>query len=1088
MSYSPEQLDSFRILGLEPGDAFDEVERAYQGLIKTWDPNRFGDDQPRRRRAEKKLRQLSQAYERLSADLKNGSGPSEEVAAAVEVAAPEAPPPPSTPARHWTESWRFLWIVAMVLALTYLGVDSYTRFVSIWNTTKGTVSNYPLPERDLTSITGYAFNQHVQVMPALGTDGYHWIMQMERMLDGREGLRVRHTDYDGPPGGREVHWSSSLHWLVAALAWVDHLVTHDPLPVSLERTEPWANTFVLLVLMIALPIVAMRRFGSIPAAILALSFITTYPYYEFSFVGYLDHHGLAASSDLMMVFFLACAGAGWLRNEKLSPDKLTPGERALWQWLPDPPAARRWMIASGIATGTGLWISTASVIPAMFGVGLGALVSTGYLARDLAPNEVALLRKQASWMMAFCIVVGACAGAVVLWLKWDVAGGALGAIIGGLLGWLAVFCLLQSSPDKTPVGRADPTLWRTWGTAVACTSIFYYLLEYAPAHFSMRLEVNHPLYALAAYGAGDLLCRFCWLLQAIGRRGAANNLGTVWNEHRLRIGGSLAMVLVLPVLVLAGGEAVFVIRPGFLLNLHTDYILEFRTFFTQMSLLSPMQIAGGISFIPITALPMLLLLGAPDLQRQWKAVLGIAVLPALVLLALALIQIRWLGISCAMWCGGLVVAAAVTTLPGSAFRWQAGFRRPIAVLLLLITLVPFPVFTLYQWIGTDLNKLSGPTELDLTQIVTRDVSQRIRARLGSEQGVILSGPTTTTWMMYFGGFKGVGTLYWENIAGLRAAAATYSARPTWEDAKKLIDENHVTHICIFSWDAFAEEYARLGAGLRKPADSDIKTQQAQARELQDSFVVKILTQHPLPNWLRAIPYHMPDHPWLRFAYVNLLEVVPEQTEEEAHLHLAEYALEMGNVNFLNIAAQELDQLLKNNPNDYPAQIVRAMVMLSSGNPDLAGPAAQLVFNNLAQAGTLDLEDRVYLAIVLLNSGHNDEAIKQAAACVAMADEKSMRHLVPERLAVALQMAASLPAGSYPQATFDLGLSLLPTPLRVQVIAEQAAVAAPKNPAQAVALYRQALVLAAGVYDGAEWPDSAAVHERGCVGAQRRGSG
>jgi tetratricopeptide (TPR) repeat protein len=99
-----------------------------------------------------------------------------------------------------------------------------------------------------------------------------------------------------------------------------------------------------------------------------------------------------------------------------------------------------------------------------------------------------------------------------------------------------------------------------------------------------------------------------------------------------------------------------------------------------------------------------------------------------------------------------------------------------------------------------------------------------------------------------------------------------------------------------------------------------------------------------------------------------------------------------------------------------------------------------------------------LSLVLLNSGRNQEAVKQAAACMAMADETGLRHLVPERLEIVLQLAATLPAGSYPAKTFDLGLSLLPKPLRVQVIGEQAADRSVANPAQAVALYRDALKL------------------------------
>jgi tetratricopeptide (TPR) repeat protein len=70
----------------------------------------------------------------------------------------------------------------------------------------------------------------------------------------------------------------------------------------------------------------------------------------------------------------------------------------------------------------------------------------------------------------------------------------------------------------------------------------------------------------------------------------------------------------------------------------------------------------------------------------------------------------------------------------------------------------------------------------------------------------------------------------------------------------------------------------------------------------------------------------------------------------------------------------------------------------------------------------------------------------------------MRHLVPERLEIMLQLAADLPAGSYSTKTFDLGVSLLPKPMRALVLGEEAAVVSPTNPARAVALYREVLDL------------------------------
>ena len=1009
MSLSPNELNElYRILEVRQGAPLEEVDRAYQAWLKKLDPNRFGNDKPRRIKAEQKKLRLKAAYEQLSAELgQNGTSPAINPTAAMPSDQPAATPTriPSPamvvrpPGYHWSQSWKYLWIGGIVFAMTFLLIDSKFKLNGIANTTKMTVVSLPSPAPDPTSRTGYPGNQHVQVMPALGTDGYHWLMQTELMLDGEEGVRVRHTDLDGPPGGREVHWSSSLHWLVAGLAYMDHLLTHDPMTVSLERTEPWANTFILGLMILILPMVIARRFGSIPATLIALTFVVVYPYYEFSFVGYLDHHGLAASSDLLMTLMLAAAGAGWVRNDKLDPATLTPIDRALWKWLPDRAQAKRWLIASGFFAGTGLWISSASIIPAMFGVGLGALLSTGWLARN---------------------------------------------------------------PQEKDVGRADPTLWRFWGIAAACSSVFFYLLEYAPSHFTMRLEVNHPLYALALVGAGELLCCGSIAFQATESADSFFDgfykffQSAAQQGKRVLIGAGI--VLLLPLTVLIGGEHVFVIRPGFLLNLHNDYILEFRTFFTQMGFLTPLQIAGGISMIPLAVFPIFLLLWAPDLQKPWKAVVGVAFIPAAFVLGLAYIQIRWLGIDCALWCSALAVAAAATTSPGSTYRWGAGARRLTAAVLLFVIIVPFPVFTAVQW--DEQHFQPGVSELDLTQVVTRDVSQRLRYRLGNapeDRGVIVSGPTTTTWMMYFGGFRGIGNLYWENEAGLETTAAIYSAT-TNEEAKRLIDANHVTHICIYQWDAFAEEYARLGAGLRKPKDE--RERQAQDARLSQAFILKILTQHILPHWLRPLPYRIPDSPMLKNTYVMILEVVPEMSDAEYFLRLGQWAEQIGGGNSLGAAEYDFNLSLQAQPDYLPTLVAETQVHQTRGETALFNLGIQSILDHLDQAPAMALEDRVELCNVLFADNQLQKCGEQIQAALAAANEKSMRHVAIERMQVFLQIAAHLLDPNQPtSANFDLATSLLPPPQQAQVLAERAS--ALKNAghaAKAVELYQKAVKL------------------------------
>ena len=996
--------------------------------------------------------------------------------------------------------WKYLWVVGVALALAFLGVDSYSRLVGIWQTSEISMANLPLPLPDPSSLTGYYGNQHVQVMPALGTDGYHWILQTEQMLhapDGpNAGWRVRHVDYDGLPGGREVHWSSSLHWLVAALAWTDHILLREPMGAALEHTEPWANTFVLCLLIIFVPWVVSRRMGAVAAGLLALCFVTVYPYYEFSFVGYFDHHGLAASSDLLMVLFLVAGGAGWLRAEKVLPERLAPGERALWDWLPERRRAKGWFIASGIAGGVGLWVSAASVVPPMFGIGVAALIGTGMMGRMSGPKTVY---------------------------------------------------------------RAEPGLWRIWGIAGAATSLFFYLVEYFPSHFSWRLEVNHPLYALAWLAAGDLLCRVCQLLQ--GRKQAP------WEVVRMAMAlvADVLALAAIPAAILGHGEKVFGILPGtFLVNYHVDYILEFREFLTQMTYLNPMQIVGGISFIPLTVVPVGVLLCVPGLARPWRALLLTGLLPGLVMSGLAQVQIRWLGLDCAVsavelattvlvisklwpdipWTKmAMVVGAGVMLAAGAIFctgaalapwvavatasvaaltiilwtRWHpaalvfaatlvglsalapwvagtpavwdffthrlnppetlnfasiswtiikaagviagiglglllpglvvsavgAGFFRwsgrecvramytGLVLIFVAFVVLPFPIFTANQWAVTNFNKWSGPQELDLTQVVTRDMAQRLRARLGKVPGRILSGPTTSTWMMYFGGFQGLGTLYWENTAGLKTAAAIYSAK-TDDEALRLIKENHITHIAIFSWDAFIEEYARLNAGLRRPTTE--AEGKAQAEQLKDSFLVRLVGDHHVPSWLRVVPYRMPDHPMLKYAYALLYEVDPGQSAQESELREAQGELGYGTTEGLVAGANRLRQLEERQPEYLPAFVNYALVRLGDGNRTSFLEEMQKVMPLLDKAASLPLADRVDLCIALFYAQDTTDLMREFSTALAGADETSLRRVQPDKLVTFLQIAERFSKLSAEQrSTLRQGMSLLTPAQQHQVL-------------------------------------------------------
>jgi uncharacterized protein YjbI with pentapeptide repeats len=56
---------SYFLLGLDPGATPDEIKEAWRDLVQVWHPDRFGGNDRLQEKAQEKLKQINQAYERL---------------------------------------------------------------------------------------------------------------------------------------------------------------------------------------------------------------------------------------------------------------------------------------------------------------------------------------------------------------------------------------------------------------------------------------------------------------------------------------------------------------------------------------------------------------------------------------------------------------------------------------------------------------------------------------------------------------------------------------------------------------------------------------------------------------------------------------------------------------------------------------------------------------------------------------------------------------------------------------------------------------------------------------------------------------
>ncbi len=206
---------------------------------------------------------------------------------------------------------------------------------------------------------------------------------------------------------------------------------------------------------------------------------------------------------------------------------------------------------------------------------------------------------------------------------------------------------------------------------------------------------------------------------------------------------------------------------------------------------------------------------------------------------MGMLQVRWLGIANALLLP--TIPTCLGCIFGAHFPHRFSLGEKIAAVTIGCVLFgTFPTSSLIQTVRS-LGRVPDLGLDDAFAVYIRDISYTLRRDNPDRELVILSGPTTTTYMMYHGSMKGIGTLYWENVPGLKAAAEIYSAR-TATEALELVKKHKLSHITIFASDAFAFEYTRLHRGLPFGA------------EASDAFIPSMIANLQSPRWLK--PFHI----------------------------------------------------------------------------------------------------------------------------------------------------------------------------------------------------------------------------------------
>ena len=410
--------------------------------------------------------------------------------------------------------------------------------------------------------------------------------------------------------------------------------------------------------------------------------------------------------------------------------------------------------------------------------------------------------------------------------------------------------------------KGAPLPWRSWAFGGAAVSLLAYVVEYFPGHMRLQLRVNHPLYAVAWMGLGELLSRLdSWMRESRSPRGA-REIGTC--------ALAAAAVASLPVAMRWSPDRSFLSDDPLALRL-----TNLPGGAVASGLSEWIHRAGSAGAVAAACMPVILLGPAVWLllhertRGASRAAIAVALGPVLAALVLATGRLGW-------WHGfdaALVVLLVAVT---AAFQVDG---NPRITPWMWSALVGFAfAFGLVQVAPASIQ--SGSIVLRLTRaevegVYERTLAHRIADLAGPDGATVLVSPGRTSSLCFYGGLRGLGTYNWENREGVSAEFHIATAMQP-EEAHAVITERGVTHIVLPSWDTDLDEFARMSL-----------------RNKEESFIYTLHnTDGGIFSWLRAIPFELPPVAGFEDRSVLLLAVTEDADPATVQGRFVEYLVEM----------------------------------------------------------------------------------------------------------------------------------------------------------------------------------------------------
>ena len=387
--------------------------------------------------------------------------------------------------------------------------------------------------------------------------------------------------------------------------------------------------------------------------------------------------------------------------------------------------------------------------------------------------------------------------------------------IAGLALAGVVLALLMPLDLTDEDAEYSPELWRMWGMVAASVGGVCYLIEYAPSHFSMRLEVNNPFLILSILCVGEMMVH-------LTRRGGGSD-----RTKRILLGAGALLFPLIVVLGLPQWHSFRNVEMRRLLNIIVEF-LSYRNlnrgspladWFTQHYGLLPVSIIGAL----------VLARSQRTLLCEWAS-LWISFCVCLLSLFLSLAQVRWAGLH------AVVVLWMAVLVSHVAWRHFPEYRLGLAVAIAFALIAGGGFYVRDFARIRSIRRMQTIPQEFIDALVRKNIEESLGEVAKGRPMRILCDPQLVPSLYYYSGIAGVPSFYWENMDGLRDASLFFTDHGD-STAKAIAKRRGLTHLIVRPKKDLPEGFVYLRTGaLDKSATSA-------------TLLARALRGDGLPGWI-----------------------------------------------------------------------------------------------------------------------------------------------------------------------------------------------------------------------------------------------